>query len=77
MSKIVSIDYDTEVQVRRKVSSVQCLWKHGELDGGEHCIILSTYNPNAKSGAVNQVLHITPEIAEQLIAIFNRELLNK
>ena len=76
MAKIVSIDYDTEAQVRRKVTEVNCIWKHGELDNGEHCIILSTYNPNAKTGAVNQVLHITPDIAKELMAIFERELLN-
>lgn len=75
MSKIVEIGYDTEAQVRRKVSGVKCLWKMGELDNGERCLILSTYNPNAKSGAVNQSLHITPEVAKQLIEIFKKELL--
>ena len=77
MSKIVKIGYDNEEQVRRKVSGVNCLWKMGELDSGEPCVILSTYNPDAKSGAVNQVLHITADIAQQLIDIFKRELLNK
>lgn len=77
MSKITQIDYDNTEQIRRKVSKVKCLWKMGELDDGAPCIILSTYNPNAKSGTVNQVLHITPEIAEQLIDIFNKQLLNK
>ena len=76
MSKIVKIGYDNEAQVRRKVAPVNCLWKQGELDDGERCLILSTYNPKAKSGAVNQVLHITADVAKQLIAIFNRELLN-
>ncbi|MCH5158623.1 MAG: hypothetical protein J1F33_05450 [Clostridiales bacterium] len=76
MSKIVEIGYDTEVQVRRKVSGVKCLWKMGELDNGERCLILSTYNPAAKSGAVNQSLHITKKVAKQLIELFNRELLN-
>ena len=74
MSKIVKIEYDTTEQTRRKVSSVHCLWKKGDLDTGEPCVILSTYNPHAKSGSVNQVLHITPEIAKQLIDIFKREL---
>lgn len=77
MSKIVKIDYDNVEQIRRKVSAVNCVWKMGELDDGEPCIILSTYNPQAKSGAVNQVLHITRDIAERLIDIFNKELLDK
>lgn len=77
MSKIVKIGYDNEAQVRRKVSNVHCVWKLGELDDGERCIILSTFNPNAKSGNVNQALHITPRVAQELINIFNRELLNK
>ena len=77
MSKIVQIDHDVIAQTRRKVSDVKCLWKHGELDNGEHCIILSTYNPGAKSGSVNQVLHITADVAEKLIAILSRELLGK
>ena len=75
MSKIIEIGYDNEAQVRRKVSGVKCLWKMGELDNGEPCLILSTYNPGAKSGAVNQALHITKDVAKQLIDLFNRELL--
>lgn len=74
MSKIVKIEYDNEDQVRRKVTKVNCKWKQGELDDGERCLILSTYNPNAKSGGVNQVLHITPDIAKQLVDIFKKEL---
>lgn len=77
MSKIVQIDYDNAEQVRRKVSNVNCIWKTGELEDGKRCVILSTYNPHAKSGTVNQVLHITPDIAERLIEIFEHELLNK
>lgn len=77
MSKITQIDYDNAEQIRRKVSNVNCIWKKGELNDGAPCIILSTYNPHAKSGTVNQVLHITPEIAEQLIDIFNKQLLKK
>lgn len=77
MSKIVQIGYDNSEQVRRKVSKVHCLYKTGELDDGQPCVILSTINPNAKSGNVNQSLHITADIAEKLIEIFNKELLNK
>ena len=75
MSKIVKIDYDNTDQVRRKVSKVNCVWKMGELDNGEPCLILSTYNPKAKSGAVNQSLHITKDVAKQLIELFDKELL--
>ena len=74
MSKIVKIDVDNEAQIRRKVSSVHCLWKVGELDNGERCVILSTVNPHSKSGAVNQALHITKETARELIEIFKKEL---
>lgn len=77
MSKIVSFGRDNTEQVRRKVTDVNCLWKMGELDNGEECLILSTYNPKAKTGSVNQVLHITRDTAEVLIDIFNKELLNK
>lgn len=77
MSKIVQIQYDNAEQIRRKVSKVHCLYKMGELEDGEPCIILSTFNPHAKSGTVNQVLHITSDVAEKLIEIFNKELLNK
>ena len=74
MSKIVKIEYDTTEQTRRKVSSVHCLWKKGDLDTGEPCVILSTINPRAKSGSVNQALHITPDVAKELIAILKKEL---
>lgn len=77
MSKIVKFAPDNTEQVRRKVSNVHCLWKMGELDNGEPCVIMSMVNPNAKSGAVSQSLHITSDVAKKLIDIFNRELLNK
>ena len=77
MSKIVKIGYDNEAQIRRKVSEVACYWKKGELNDGEPCVILSMYNPNAKSGSLSQALHITRDVAVQLIDLFNKELLNK
>ena len=77
MSRIVQIGYDNEEQIRKKVSNVHCLYKTGELDDGQPCVILSTFNPNAKTGNVNQVLHITADVAKKLIEIFNKELLDK
>ncbi|MCH5162648.1 MAG: hypothetical protein J1G38_04080 [Clostridiales bacterium] len=74
MSKIVKIEHDDVAQIRRKVSKVNCLWKMGELDTGEPCLILSTYNPKSKNGDVSQSLHITAETAKQLIGLFKSEL---
>lgn len=74
MSKIVEFGRDETEQIRRKVSEVSCLWKKGELSDGQPCLILSMYNPHAKSGALSQALHITKDVAVQLIDIFKREL---
>ena len=75
MARIVQLDHDITSKNRSKVTDVHCLWEMGQLDTGEPCIILRTFNPNAKQGTVNQVLHITPEIAAQLVDIFTTKLL--
>lgn len=77
MAKIVKFDYDNEPQTRRKVAKVKCLWKEGQLENDEPCIILSMYNPSAKTASVSQVLHITSEVAEQLIEILQKNLLQQ
>lgn len=77
MAKIVEITYNSAEQTRRKVSNVHCIWKTGELEDGTPCVILGTCNPHTKNGTVTQVLHITPDIAKNLIGIFEKELLNK
>ena len=76
MAKIVQLGHDSASRNRSKVTDVHCLWEEGQLDTGEPCIILRTFNPHAKQGTVNQVLHITPEIAAQLVDILNTKLLN-
>lgn len=77
MARIIKFGYDDTEQTRRKVAGVNCYWKKGELDDGQPCVILSMYNPDAQSGSVSQMLHVTRDTAEKLIDIFNKELLNK
>lgn len=75
MSKIVSFKKESSLNSRKhNVVEVNCVYEVTCLTDGSPCVVLKTYNPSSKNAAVSQTLHITKEIAEQLIEILNKEL---
>ena len=75
MSKIVKIDKVNSDSSRNvTVAEVNCKYEHGVLPDGTPCVILKTYNPKSQKSSVSQTLHITKEVAMQLIDILKTEL---
>lgn len=52
---------------------VRCIYESARLPDMSPCVVLKTYNPHSKKGQVSQTLHITKDVAKQLIEIFKTE----
>ncbi len=75
MANIINISKSTSNSFRTSnVVDVNCIYETGSLPDGTPCVVIKTYNPNSKKGGISQTLHITKEVATELIDIFNKEL---
>ena len=75
MSKITSLTPSATISSRRaNIVDVNCVYERGYLEDGTPCVVLKTYNPYSQKAGISQTLHITKEVAEELVTIFKREL---
>lgn len=75
MSNIVKIRKSISTTNRQSnIVDVECIYETGNIQSGEKCVILKTYNPKSKKAGISQTLHITKETALELIKIFKNEL---
>ena len=74
MAVILDISKQASFSSRNgNVVNVKCVYEKGFLSNGTSCVVLKTYNPASRNGGISQTLHITRDIALQLIDIFNKE----
>ena len=74
MGKIVSIRRENSQSRRSSVVDLECVYETNYLEDGTPCVVFKTYNPNSQSQSKSQTIHVTPEIARQMINILKTEL---
>lgn len=74
MGKIVSIRKEYSQSRRSNVVDLECVYERNYLEDGTPCVVFKTYNPHSQNAGVSQTIHVTKDIAKQMITILKSEL---